>query len=66
MSIRVPVPHQLATGVFTPSDENALENKLTLVFGTPKKLEKERLAQACHSKALQDCKSYGFLYIVSN
>jgi len=41
MSTRVPVPQLLATGVFTQSDENALENKLILVFGTPKKLEKK-------------------------
>src|SRR5438045_3993286 len=67
MSTRITVPQQLTTGVFTPSDENVLENKLTLVFGTPKNLEKKaRLAQACYSKALQDCTSYGFLYIVSN
>ena len=62
MSTRVPV---LTTGVFTQSDENALENKLILVFGTPEKLEKkERLAWDCYSKALQDCTSYRCLYIL--
>ena len=66
MSTRVPVPQQLTTGIFTQSDENALENKLILVFGTPEKLEqKERLARDCYSKALQDCTSYGCLYIIS-
>ncbi len=61
------VPQELTTGVFTQSDENSLENKLILVFGTPEKLEKkELLAQDCYSRALQNCTSYGFLYIISN
>ncbi len=59
------VPQELTTGVFTQSDKNSLENKLILVFGTPEKLEKkELLAQVCYSTALQDCTSYGCLYIV--
>ena len=49
------VPQQLTTGIFTLSDEKALENKLTLVFGTPKKLEKkERLAEVCYLKVVDD------------